>query len=212
VVLLDEAATWTGVGALALSALLLALGIVLFTRWRRAAAGEIADIRAAGERTESLLIELRRALGDAQAEGRRLSALGEVGTTLDLDAALERALGAVTQLAEADAAMIVLSQEDEEPITATYGLTGEESVRDLLGVPPEAGRARAVKLGYVFTPEEEANDAFRLSGGRGDPRRLLAAGRAHGRRRRACALRGARGGVRARPRERALVLGSPQAG
>ena len=35
VVLLDEAATWTGVGALALSALLLALGIVLFARWRR---------------------------------------------------------------------------------------------------------------------------------------------------------------------------------
>ena len=164
-VFLDEAATWTGVGALALSALLLALGIVLFTRWRRAAAGDIAEIRAAGERSESLLTELRRALGDAHAEGRRLAALGEVGTTLDLDAALERALRAVTQLAEADAAMIVLRQDEEEPITATYGLTGEESVRDLLGVPPEAGRARAVKLGYVYTPEEAANDAFRLSGG-----------------------------------------------
>ena len=90
-VLFDEAATWTGVGALAISALLLGLGILLFTRWRGAAAGEIADIRATGERTESLLTELRRALGDAQNEGRRLAALGHVGTTLDLDAALERA-------------------------------------------------------------------------------------------------------------------------
>jgi diguanylate cyclase (GGDEF)-like protein len=161
----DEAATWTGVGALALSALLLALGIVLFTRWRRAAAGEIAEIRATGERTESLLTELRRALGDARAEGRRLAALGEVGTILDLDAALERALRAVTQLTDADAAMIVLRHEHEEPITAIYGLTGEESARDLLGVPPEAGRARAVKLGYVYTPEEVANDEFRLRGG-----------------------------------------------
>jgi diguanylate cyclase (GGDEF)-like protein len=165
VVLFDEAATWTGVGALALSALLLALGILLFTRWRRAAAGEIAEIHATSERTAGLLTELQRALSDAQNEGRRLAALGQVGTTLDLDAALERALRAVTQLTEADAAMIVLRHDEEEPITATYGLTNEESVRDLLGVPPEAGRARAVKLGYVYTADEAANDAFRLSGG-----------------------------------------------
>jgi GGDEF domain-containing protein len=164
-VLLDQGATWTGVGALALSALLLALGIVLFARWRSAAAREIAQIQATGERTESLLAELRRALGDAHAEGRRLSALGDLGATLDLDAALERALRAVSQLADADAAMIVLRQEGEEPITAAYGLTSEESARDLLGVPPEAGRARAVKLGYLYTAEEAANDEFRLTGG-----------------------------------------------
>ena len=58
--------------------------------------------------------------------------------------------------------MIVLRHEDEEAITATYGLTDEESVRDLLGVPPEAGEARAVKFGYLYTPEEAANDEFRL--------------------------------------------------
>jgi GGDEF domain-containing protein len=162
--LLDQGATWTGVGALALSALLLALGIVLFARWRSAAAREIAQIQATSTRTESLLTELRRALGDARVQGRRLSALGELGTTLDLDAALERALRAVSNLADADAAMIVLRQDDE-PITATYGLTGEESARDLLGVPPEAGRARAVKLGYLYPAEEAANDEFRLSGG-----------------------------------------------
>lgn len=164
-VLLDEGATWTGVGALGLSALLLGLGMVLFVRWRGAAAREIAQIQATSERTESLLAELGHALGDAQAETRRLSALGEVGTTLDLDAALERALRAVSELAEADAAMIVLRQEEGEPITAAYGLTSEESARDLLGLPPEAGRARAVKLGYLYTAEEAANDEFRLAGG-----------------------------------------------
>jgi diguanylate cyclase (GGDEF)-like protein len=163
--LLDEGATWTGVGALALAALLFVLGILLFTRWRRAASREIAQIQAAGERTESLLTELTRALGDARAEGRRLSALGELGSTLDLDAALERALRAVSQLAQGDAAMIVLHHEEGEPITATYGLTGEESVRDLIGLPPEAGGARAVKLTYLYTPQEIADDAFRLSGG-----------------------------------------------
>ena len=155
---------WTGVGALAVAALFFALGILLFARWRRAAAREIAQIQAASERTERLLAELTRALGDARAEGRRLSALGELGSTLDLDAALERALRAVSQLAHADAAMIVLHQEGD-PLTATYGLTGEESVRDLIGVPPAAGAARAVKLNYLYTPDEAANDDFRLSGG-----------------------------------------------
>jgi diguanylate cyclase (GGDEF)-like protein len=163
--LIDDGATWTGVGALALSALLLALGIKLFARWRRAAAREIAQIRATGERTETLLTELRRALEDARTQGRRVSALGELGSTRDLDAALERALRIVSELVEAEAAMIVLRREEGDPITATYGLTGEEAARDLLGVPPEAGRARAVKLGYIYTPEEAANDEFRLSGG-----------------------------------------------
>jgi GGDEF domain-containing protein len=164
-IVLDESATWTGVGALALAALLLALGIVLFARWRGASAREIAQIQATGERTEALLAELTRALGDARAEGRRLSALGELGPTLDLDAALERALQAVSQLADADAALIVLNQEDREPITATYGLTGQESTRDLVGLPPEGGGARAVTLGYLYSPDEAANDTFRLSGG-----------------------------------------------
>ena len=164
-VLLDQGATWTGVGALAVSALLLALGILMFTRWRRAAANEVAQIQATGERTEKLLTELSRALGDATDERGRLAALGELGTTLDLDAALERALRVVSQLADADAAMIVLRQEEGEPLTAAYGLTAAESARDLLGVPPEAGKARAVKLGYLYTAEEAANDEFRLSGG-----------------------------------------------
>jgi GGDEF domain-containing protein len=164
-VLFDQGAAWIGVGALAVSALVLALGILLFVRWRRVAEREVAQIQATGERTEKLLTELSRALGDARDERGRLAALGELGTTLDLDAALERALGVVSQLADADAAMIVLRQDGGEPTTAAYGLTAEESARDLLGVPPEAGKARAVKLGYLYTAEEVANDEFRLSGG-----------------------------------------------
>jgi GGDEF domain-containing protein len=164
-VFFESGATWTGVGALALAALLLALGILLFARWRKAASHEISRIQATSERTERLLAELTRALGDAREQGKRLSALGELGSTLDLDSALERALRAVSGLAEADAAMIVLRHDDEDPIMASYGLSGEESSRDLIGVPPEAGRARAVKLNYLYSATEEANDEFRLSGG-----------------------------------------------
>jgi diguanylate cyclase (GGDEF)-like protein len=164
-VLLDEGATWTSVGAAALSALLLAIGIVLFVRWRRAAAREIAQLQATGERTEQLLGELTRALADAREEATRLGALGELGATLDLDESLDRALRAVSELAEADAALIVLRHDERDPITASHGLTAEESSQDLLGVPPEAEQGRAVKLQYLYSEEEAANDEFRLSGG-----------------------------------------------
>jgi GGDEF domain-containing protein len=164
-VLLDEAATWTGVGAATVSALLLAFGIALFVRWRRTASREIAQLQANGERTEKLLGELTRALADAREEAGRLAALGELGATIDLDEALERALRAISELAEADAALIVLRGEEDDPIKASHGLTADESSRDLLGVPPEVEGARAVKLQYLYSEEEAANDEFRLSGG-----------------------------------------------
>jgi GGDEF domain-containing protein len=164
-VLFEEGATWTGVGALAAAAFFLFLGITLSARWRRAVAREIAKVQASAERTEELLAEMTDALWDAREEGDRFVALAEVGTTLDLDEALERALRAASALAEADAALIVLGEDDQEPIRASHGLTAEESRRDLLGAPPETGRARAVKLGYFYSPDEEANDAFRLAGG-----------------------------------------------
>ena len=52
-----------------------------------------------------------------------------------------------------------------EPITAAFGLSEDESSRELIGLPPDGGRARAVKLSYLYTAEEAANDEFRLSGG-----------------------------------------------
>ena len=107
----DESATWTSAGALGLAVLLLALGIFLFWRWRRAAAREIAAVQESTARTERLVGEIRAALADAQEEGRRVALLGELGSTLDLDAALRRALEAVSELTGADAAMIVLRQE-----------------------------------------------------------------------------------------------------
>ena len=165
IIFADESATWTSAGALGVAALFLALGVVLFWRWRRAAAREIAEVHEATARTERLVGEVRAALADAQEEGRKVALLGELGSTLDLDAALRRALEAVSELTGADAAMIVLRQEEGEPITAAFGLSEDESSRELIGLPPDGGRARAVRLSYLYTSEEAANDEFRLSGG-----------------------------------------------
>ena len=161
----DESATWTSAGALGVAALFLALGVFLFWRWRRAAAQEIVAVQESTARTERLVGEVHAALADAQEEGRRITLLGELGSTLDLDAALRRALEAVSELTGADAAMIVLHQEEGEPITAAFGLSEEESSRELIGVPPDPGGARAIRLSYLYTPEEALNDEFRLSGG-----------------------------------------------
>lgn len=160
----EESATWTSAGALGVAALFLALGVVLFWRWRRAAAREIAAVQESTARSERLVGEIRTALADAQEEGRRVALLGELEGTLDLDAALRRALEAVSELTGADAALIVLRTEGE-PITAAFGLSEEEASRELIGLPADAGRARAVRLSYFYTPEEAANDEFRLSGG-----------------------------------------------
>ena len=161
----DESATWTSAVALGLATLFLALGISLFWRWRRAAAREIAALQDLTARTERLVGEILAALADAQDEGRRVALLGELGSTLDLDAAVRRALEAVSELSGADAALIVLRQDEGEPITAAFGLSEEESSRELIGVPPDGGTARAVRLSYLYTAEEAANDEFRLSGG-----------------------------------------------
>jgi len=160
----DESATWTSAGALGLAALLLALGVFLFWRWRRAAAREIAAVQESTARTERLFEEIRAALADGQEEGRRAALLDELGSGLDLDAALRRALEAASELGGADAALIVLRQEGEQ-ITAAFGLSEEESSRELIGLPPDGSRARAVRLSYLYTAEEAANDEFRLSGG-----------------------------------------------
>ena len=161
----DGSATWTSAGALGLAALVLGLGVLLFWRWRRATAREIAEVHESTARTERLVGEIRDALADAQEKGRRTALLGELGGTLDLDAALRRALEAMSELTGADAALIVLRQAEGEPITAAFGLSEEESSRELVGLPPEGGRARAIRLSYLYTPEEAANDEFRLNGG-----------------------------------------------
>jgi len=161
----DQSATWTSAGALGLAALLLALGLVLFWRWRRATARELASMQESTARTEWLVGEVHAALAKAQEDDRRAALLGELGTTLDLDAALRRVLEAVSELTVADAALIVLRQQKGEPITATFGLSEEELSRELIGLPPDGGRARAVKLAYLYSADEAANDEFRLSGG-----------------------------------------------
>lgn len=156
--------TWIAVGASVLAALLLTLSIVLATRLRRG--GDAAE--RSGREAERAWEEARReraASTRARSELHWLRNLAEVGTSDSLEGALRRVLESAAGLGESAAAMLVLPQADGDPVVATFGLSPEESSRELLGMPPGGGEARAVALAYRYSEGEAARDAFRLTGG-----------------------------------------------
>lgn len=159
-----ETMTWIAIGVSVLAALLLTVSIVLAVRLRRG--GDAAD-RSQRE-VEQAWEEARReraASTRVRSELHWLRNLAEVGASDSMEGALRRVLESVTGLSEAAAALLVLPQAEREPIVATFGLSHEEFSRELPGLPPGGGDARAVALAYRYTEEEAAHDEFRLTGG-----------------------------------------------
>lgn len=180
----DDSTTWIAVGASALAVVALVAAVLLAARLRRTRRelgdaaldprdeGVIGDLAHALERAQEEAAraheESRRALEESErtrTELRWLRHLGEIGGSVELEDVLKGALDSAARLGNAAAAMIVLVREDEEPLIATFGLSPEESSRELLGLPPEGGQARAVTLTYRYTEDEAEYDEFRLRGG-----------------------------------------------
>ncbi len=159
-----EITTWIAVGASALAALLLAVSIVLSLRLRRGGDSAARSRREAEQAWEEVRRE-RAAATRGRSELHWLRHLAEVGAADSIESSLRRVLESATGLGESAAAMLVLPQPDGEPLVATFGLSTEESSRELLGLPPGGAGARAVSLSYCYSAEEEAHDEFRLSGG-----------------------------------------------
>ena len=148
----------------ALAALLLAASIVLAARLRRGGDSAARSRRSAEEAWEEVRRERASSLR-ARSELHWLRHLAEVGASDSLQASLGRVLESAAGLGESAAAMLVLPELDGEPLVATFGLSTEESSRELLGLPPGGGEARAVSLAYHYTEDEAARDVFRLSRG-----------------------------------------------
>lgn len=158
-----ESTTWLAIGASALVALALALALVLVVR-RRHAGVAAADPEEAGP----AWVEVRRVRAEAaraHSELRWLRRLTTAGASGSLEAVLRHAVELAAELGGAAAAVLVLPQARAEPLVATFGLTAEEASRELTGLPPGGGEARAVALTYRYTEEELARDEFRLAGG-----------------------------------------------
>lgn len=159
-----ESTTWLAIGALALVALLLAVALAVVGRPR---ARRPATAPAARE-PATAWVEVRRARAEAaraQGELRWLRRLAAADASASLEGVLRHAVELAAELGGAPAAMLVLPQANGEPLVATFGLTAEEASRDLTGLPPGGGEARAVALAYRYNEEELARDDFRLAGG-----------------------------------------------
>jgi GGDEF domain-containing protein len=147
--LISDTTTWFAVGVSALAIVLGAAAVVLALRLREAkASSPIPDEPDAVPPT-----------------ARAVAPVEGIGASIDLEDVLRRALEAATRLGDAAAGLIVLARDGAEPITATFGLSAEESARELLGSAPDGGRERAVALTYRYSEDEEEHDEFRLRAG-----------------------------------------------
>jgi diguanylate cyclase (GGDEF)-like protein len=162
--LTDESATWIAVG-LALGALVVALiaalAVIVALRRKPAEAPSMAGAKESPE--------LARALEKAREDAVRAREVAEIAATIDVDEVLARVLETVKRMPGVDAAMIVLvpmeGGENGEPFVATLGMSSDEAVRQPVGGPRSSQPARAVRIAYSYTPEEEHDDGDLIRGG-----------------------------------------------
>ncbi len=156
--LLAQSATSIAVGlAIGAAALALAVSVAVgihLLRGRRAGQADLDTVRESVWRTEAIIGDLSDELRRARAEGRRSRRLVDIASNIDLDGVLERTLQAGRSLRDVDAAMIVLADDEGEPLVATIGMTAEEASRQPVSAPPGGG-ARAVRVSYRYEEREE---------------------------------------------------------
>jgi diguanylate cyclase (GGDEF)-like protein len=160
----DDSATWIAVG-LALGAVVVALlvALVVIVALRR----RPASTTPMGDAQENL--EVARALEEARKDVVRARDVAEIGATIDLDEVLSRVLQTVKRNPGVDAAMIVLAPvetgDNGEPLVATLGMSSEEAVRQPVTGPRSGQPARAVRIAYSYTSEEDDDAGDLIRGG-----------------------------------------------
>jgi diguanylate cyclase (GGDEF)-like protein len=146
-----------GVGAVLLSALV----VWLVRRSRRGQSGQLERLlEASNDRFEEMLGELARDLERARDETQRSRQLAAIGASIDLDTVLSRALEAAAELRLVDAAMIVVQQEDNGPVVATFGMTPEEAAQHPVAGPPAGPGAPAIEIAYRYGSDQGAGEGL----------------------------------------------------
>ena len=149
---------WIAVASAAGAAAAALAAFALLTRGRRRRSNERARrLESSNERIEAKLAALARDLARARGEVSRTRELAAIGSTIDLDVVLARALEYAAALPLIDAAMIVVHQEKEAPLVATYGMSAEEAARHPIAAAPAAGETRAVEVAFRHTGDSGAD-------------------------------------------------------
>jgi diguanylate cyclase (GGDEF)-like protein len=139
------------VGISAAVSIVLVTAFLLFRRGARTAADETTISHVAEEltaRMDAMGRELTEALERSREENRRNRVLGELAGTIDLDEVLNRTLDAAGALQGVDAALIHVLSSDDEPVTASVGITPEEAEDYAVGHVPTGRRIRSLILDY----------------------------------------------------------------
>ena len=144
----------------ALAATLLAAAVFLLGRRSGAAADAKLYAVAAeiDERMQAMVRDLSNALERAQAENRRSRVLGELGGTIDLDDVLTRTLEAAGALNGADAAVVSVEIEGDQPLVVSTGLGGGEPAAAITG-PPDGGTPRTITVEYEYADARSGDEA-----------------------------------------------------
>jgi diguanylate cyclase (GGDEF)-like protein len=169
----DRTAVIVVAAAAAVVATLLLVGAVLLlvSRVRRDSERRVEAVSAElGARIEQLLSELHGAVERAQEEGRRSRVLGELGGSIDLDEVLARTLEAAGAIPGADAALVNVHGDGEQPIVATLGLSEDEARRQAIAGPPDGREARSISISYRY-PRDLAGDGDAVHSGLAVPLR-----------------------------------------
>jgi diguanylate cyclase (GGDEF)-like protein len=168
--LLQQSTTWIAVvstlGAAAIAVALALIVVSVIARRRRRTSTELERrLEATSARFEQMVNDLARDLARAQEETRRSRELAAIGSTIDLDAVLARTLEAAAALPLVDAAMVLVAQEDNGPIIATFGMSAEEASRHPVAGPAVGRDARAVEVSYRYAPDHPESENELIRGG-----------------------------------------------
>jgi diguanylate cyclase (GGDEF)-like protein len=172
---LQETTTWIAVGSAlgaAALAIVLTLAVVRLSRgWLKPNAQLQRMLDESTERFEGMVRDLAREVERAQDESRRTRQLAAIGSTIDLDTVLSRALEAAAALPLVDAAMVAIPQDEGGPVIATLGMSPDEATRQPLPRPPDGRDARAISITYRYTPDQTEADGDLIQGGLAVPLR-----------------------------------------
>ncbi|MBW3592991.1 MAG: sensor domain-containing diguanylate cyclase [Actinobacteria bacterium] len=171
----QETTTWIALGSAlgaAVLAIALTIAVVYVSRSRRKPNAELQRmLEDSTERFEAMVGDLARELERAQDESRRTRQLTAIGSTIDLDTVLSRALEAASALPLVDAAMVMIPQDEGGPVVATLGMSADEATRQPLPGPPDGRDARAVSITYRYTADQAEAHGELIQGGLAVPLR-----------------------------------------
>ncbi len=155
------------IAAIALAAALAAFAVLaaFALAGRKARAHTDARIAAAldqmGARMDALAHDLNTTLARVKADGAHARALGELGTSLDVDEILHRTADAAIALVGADAAVVRTLSQDGKPLVFARGVPVDEAAAHVVSGPPDGALARAVGVTFVYPTGKEPPGALR---------------------------------------------------